>query len=164
MRGPGLEGQPGPEATDWFVDRPLLQPGQILLLSIQVASSPGGPRPSPGFWALGGGQRAWWRGPRRGTAPSSWSSRPPSWKFPGRGTGRAACLVPPAAPSQREQGQRGEAADLAGRLCFQSWLSRAGAGEHTVPIRSPVLCCMCFHGLGGGVGREIPFSITAARV
>lgn len=66
--------------------------------------------------------------------------------------------LPPPPRASWEQGQRGEAGgDLAGkerRLCFQSWLSRAGAGEHTVPIRNLVLCCMCFHGfLGGGVGR-----------
>lgn len=80
----------------------------------------------------------------------------PFGNSPGSGTRRAACLIPPSSPAaSREQGQRGEAGgDLAGRLCFQSWLSRAGAGEHTVPIRSPVLCCMCFHGfLGGGVER-----------
>lgn len=41
-----------------------------------------------------------------------------------------------------------------GRLCFQSWLSRAGAREHTVPIRSPVLCCMCFHGFEGVSGER----------
>ena len=84
----------------------------------------------------------------------------PLGNYLGRGTWRAACLILPAPPTRasREQGQCGEArGDLAGKewwLCFQTWLSRAGAGEHTVPIRSPVLCCMCFHGfLGGGVGR-----------
>lgn len=53
---------------------------------------------------------------------------------------------------RRRSGREGAAA-LFPELAFLG-----GAGEHTVPIRSPVLCCMCFHGFGGrsGEGRFLP--------
>ena len=116
------------------------------------------PRPSPGFLASEGrAEGRVERSPRLGLLHSSWSNPPPSWKFPREGDKEGSLSDSSQRPPvSREQGQCREAGgDLAGRLCFQSWLSRAGAGEHTVPIRSPVLCCVCFHGLGerSGDGR-----------
>lgn len=55
-----------------------------------------------------------------------------------------------ASVGRQEAIWRGRSGGFVSRVGFP-W---AGAGEHTVPIRSLVLCCMCFHGFCGGRSGE----------
>lgn len=169
VRALGRKGQPGPEATDALPWSPLQQAGHV-----HVAWSPGGCRTrAPSLACRFWWQRPWWRGAcGQGChlLPCVDLISHPLGNSPGRGTGgQPVCSPPPALPQRppgagpawggrRRSGGEGAAA-LFPELAFPG-----GAGEHTVPIRSPVLCCMCFHGFRGEEwGGEIPVSPAAAR-
>lgn len=164
----GPKGQPGPEAGDALTCSSLPQAGHV-----QVAWSPGGcqtraPRLACRFW----GRRPWWRGARGQGChllPRVDLISHPLGNSPRRGTGGQPVCFPPALP-QRPPGAgpawggRRRAGGEGAAALFPELAFPGGAGEHTVPIRSPVLCCMCFHGFGGEEwGGEIPVSPAAAR-
>lgn len=58
------------------------------------------------------------------------------------------------AGSRARLGQQKRFGGEGGPALFPGLAFQAGAGEHTVPIKSPVLCCVFSWRLGGVVGRR----------
>lgn len=111
------------------------------------------------------------RGTRPGQLPSSWPNLLPSWKLPWEGDKEGSLSDSSQLPHQSQLGagpawggRRRSGGEGAAAL-FPELAFSGGAGEHTVPIRSSVLCCMCFHGFfcREEWGEEVPVSPAAGR-